>query len=48
MEIKEKIKAAAQAEAKKVWPAKFEAVEKSWKELSANFHQKPKSLASRA
>lgn len=38
----------AQAEARKVWPAKFEAVEKSWKELAANFDKDPKSLASRA
>jgi len=38
----------AVAEANKVWPAKFAAVEKSWKELAANFNDGPHSLASGA
>jgi len=36
----------AVAEANKVWPAKFAAVEKSWKELAANFNDGPHSLVS--
>jgi hypothetical protein len=47
MEQKRKIHEMAKAEAKKVWPAKFEAVEKSWNELADNF-DKDHSLASRA
>lgn len=39
----------AKAEAKKVWPKKFAAVEKSWKELAGNFKEEhPHSLASSA
>jgi hypothetical protein len=38
----------ANAEAKKVWPAKFAAVEKSWKELASNFKDQPHSLAANA
>jgi len=45
---KMEIHKAAMAEANKVWPAKFAAVEKSWKELAANFNDGPHSLASRA
>jgi len=47
MEEKRKIHEMAKAEAKKVWPAKFEAVEKSWNELAENFDN-DHSLASRA
>jgi len=47
MEEKRKIHEMAKAEAKKVWPAKFEAVEKSWNEFAENFDN-DHSLASRA
>lgn len=49
LEQKRKVKQMAQAEAKKVWPKKFAAVEKSWKELAGNFKEEhPHSLASTA
>lgn len=47
MEEKKKIQEMAKAEAKKVWPAKFEAVEKSWNALADNLDY-DHSLASRA
>jgi len=47
MEEKRKIHEMTKAEAKKVWPAKFEAVQKSWNELAENFDN-DHSLASRA
>lgn len=47
MEEKKKIHEMAKAEAKKVWPAKFEAVEKSWNALADDFDN-DHSLASRA
>lgn len=37
MEEKQKIHDMAVAEAKKVWPAKFEAVQKSWNKLASDF-----------
>lgn len=49
MAEKQAIAKAAQAEAKKEWPAKFEAVQKAWTRLSDDFDTPaPKSLASRA
>jgi len=49
MAEKEAIAKAAQAEAKKEWPAKFEAVQKAWTRLSDDFDTPaPKSLASKA
>lgn len=49
MAEKQAIAKAAQAEAKKEWPAKFEAVQKAWTKLSDDFDTPaPKSLASRA
>ena len=35
---------AVKAEAQKVWPAKFRAVEKSWGALAENFDNEPHSL----
>lgn len=49
MAEKEAIKKAAQAEAKKEWPAKFAAVQKAWTRLADDFDTPaPKSLASKA
>jgi hypothetical protein len=49
MKQKEEIQKAANAEAKKVWPAKFAAVQKTWTELADNFNAPaPKSRASKA
>lgn len=49
MRQKQAIARASRAEAKKVWPAKFEAVQKAWTELADNFDAPaPKSLASKA
>ena len=47
MAEKKKVQEMVKAEAKKVWPAKFKAVETSWAELAENFDQHH-SLASRA
>lgn len=49
MAEKQAIAKAAQAEAKKEWPAKFQAVQKAWTKLADDFDTPaPKSLASRA
>lgn len=45
LEEKQAIKEAVQAQAKKTWPPRFQAVENSWNELAANFEQ-PQSLVS--
>lgn len=41
---KMEIHRAVKAEAKKVWPAKFQAVERSWGALADNFDNQPHSL----